>query len=258
MNVNSSLEQIGLAQNEITVYLYLLANGESSGTKIYKETLLDKSATYKALAQLESKELVIKNGDARNQAYRVTSKEKLNELFEKRKAEIDTNQQSLLQVFENIEKQSTDYYQRENVQIFSGIDAQVNYQKELIKGDVTVIRSLESSVTAIKNTGSLKKLDELYNWFIKARVDKGIAMRVLKTPEKDSLIYQFSNATLLKECREYGQKMELPASMTIFGNRVGFHTLKNGKYWAIIITDELISRLLANIFDEMWRQSTIV
>ena len=42
MEINKSLQELGLTQNEITVFLYLLSHGESLGSQIPSETQVEK------------------------------------------------------------------------------------------------------------------------------------------------------------------------------------------------------------------------
>jgi sugar-specific transcriptional regulator TrmB len=258
MNIKNSLEELGLSQNEITIYLYLLSKGESLGSQIYKENLIDKSAAYKAIAQLERRGLVVSLGESRNKLYKVTEKETIVELFEKKKQEIDQSKSSFLSAFSDIEKYSAEHYQNENVKIFVGDDAIERYHYELIRGDVSVIREIAASETAHLVAGDKKNLDKTMKWFIKERVSKKIAIRVMYDANAVPDEYDVSNESLYKECRRFAGTLTLTSMLTVFGDRVGFTTLKNGKYWALVIQDPLISALLASVYDSLWNQSNKV
>jgi sugar-specific transcriptional regulator TrmB len=255
MEINKSLEKLGLTQNEITVYLYLLSNGESQGNQLYKSNLLDKSATYKAIAQLLSRSLIITSGDSRNQIYKIAPKEQVLSLFEQEKKAIEESQSLFSKAFTDLEKYSAEHYQSENVQVFTGENAFESYHKEILRGDIEVFKTLTTSETEHTLAGGKHIVDKTNNWFIKARVSKGIAVHVLYDLVAIPDEYDISDSSKLKECRRYPCKMSLPAKLMIFGERVGFSTIKNGKFWALIINDKLIATMLTSVYDSMWSQS---
>ncbi|MDQ6984709.1 MAG: helix-turn-helix domain-containing protein [Candidatus Dojkabacteria bacterium] len=69
MNQIQSLEQLGLTENEIDIYRFLLRNEVSSGTDIYLSLSMDKSSTYRALKKLQDIGLVTVTGEKRNQLF---------------------------------------------------------------------------------------------------------------------------------------------------------------------------------------------
>ncbi|KKR05796.1 MAG: hypothetical protein UT34_C0002G0303 [candidate division WS6 bacterium GW2011_GWF2_39_15] len=255
MEINKSLEELGLSQIEIAIYLYLLSKGESLGSQIYKENLLDKSSAYKAIAQLERRGLVISSGDSRNQIYKVAPKEQILDLFENRKQGIEQSKTLFINAFADIEKYSAQHYQNENVQIFTGQDAHDRYHETILKGKFDLIRTIAASDTAQKAAGNKKLLDKTNTWFIKERVARNILIRVLYDKDTVPDKYDTSNPKLLKECRRYSERLNLSSMMSTFGDRVGFATIKNGKFWSLIIKDQLIVDLLNSIYDSMWNKS---
>ncbi|PIY17208.1 hypothetical protein CO112_01350 [Candidatus Dojkabacteria bacterium CG_4_9_14_3_um_filter_150_Dojkabacteria_WS6_41_13] len=258
MQLKKSLEELGLTQNEITVYTYLVSKGESYGNQIYKDNSLDKSASYKAITALISKGFIVSSADSRNQLYKISPKEKIVSIFKQKKAEVENSKLSFLTALADVEQYSADHYHDENVQVFTGADAIDRYHRELIKGDVTLIRDLAASSIALAVAGDKKQLDKTMSWFIKERVSRGIQIRVMYDKESTPDEYDVSNVSLLKECRRYQKILNHQSMFSTFGDRVGFTTLKNGKYWALVIKDPLIVGLLNSIYDAMWEESEIV
>ncbi|MBI2356741.1 hypothetical protein HYV12_01685 [Candidatus Dojkabacteria bacterium] len=256
MNIKNSLENLGLSQNEISIYLYLLSKGESLGNQIRKDNQLDKSTSYKAITQLLRKGLITSSGDSRNQKFKVAPKDVMLKLFDKQKAEIDDSKSIFLNAFADLEKYSADYYQNENVKIFVGSDAYTRYHKEILREEIETIRTITSSETAKKLAGGTGNLKEGNEWFIKERVSRDINVKVLYDISAIPDEYDVSNIPLLKECRRYSQKLNLESMMSTFGDRVGFATIKEGKFWALIIKDQLIVDLLNSLFESIWIIST--
>jgi len=258
MQLKKSLEDLGLTQNEITVYTYLVSKGESYGNQIYKENSLDKSAAYKAITALISKGFVVSSGDSRNKLYKISPKYQIVSLFEQKKAEVENSKLSFLTALEDVEQYSADHYHDENVKVFTGADAYTSYHKEMLRGNVETIRTLASSKVAEMFAGGKSVMEATNRWFIEERVKKNIAVQVLfdsvSIPEK----YDMTDLKLLKECRRYQKILNHQSMFSTFGDRVGFTTLKNGKYWALVIKDPLIVGLLNSIYDAMWEESEIV
>lgn len=259
MEIKKSLEKIGLTTNEITIYTYLLANGSSLGSKIHKETLIEKTASYKALAQLQRRGLVNAIGDSRNQLFQVTDKETAIKYFNEQEKELKKSKSDFLTAFDQIEKSSANYYQSENIKIFTGEDAYIYYHKEILKGSgVKQIRTLASTEVEHMLADGKEKVKNLNKWFIPERLRKNISIQVLYDKNTKPDEFDLSDKKLLKECRKYDQTMNLPSGMSIFGDRVGFNSIKNGKYWAVIINDAKIATLLDSMYDVIWNQSKVV
>src|SRR5690606_28402751 len=87
-SIEKSLQKLGLTPNEISIYIYLLKNGDSTGTEIYTDNELDKSSAYEALSNLNAKGLVYTLGQKRNQKFGSIPANKLIEIAEEKEKEL--------------------------------------------------------------------------------------------------------------------------------------------------------------------------
>lgn len=257
MNLNKSLEELGLTQNEITIFVYLLSSGIKTGNDIYKDNGLDKSSAYKAISQLLRRDLVITSGSQRNQKFQAVETEKVLKLFDEKKEEVEQSKNHFKNIIKDIEKYSADKYHNDNIKVFTGDNAYELYHKELLTGDVKLIRTISDSQKDHEFAGSQKLYGDMNSWFIPERVSKGIKIRVLFDKNSNPDETSKTNPKLLKEARKYNDELKLDSIMSTFGDRVGFSTTKNGNFWGIVIKDQLIVNLLNSLYDAIWSKSEI-
>jgi sugar-specific transcriptional regulator TrmB len=254
MEKMQSLQKLGLSKNEITVYTYLLTRGSSLGNEIYQENHLDKSSSYKALDGLIAKGLVYQIGQTRNRKFVVHGVGSLEKLYEQKQAEIDEIRSGLDDFIKNIDEVVEQSYKFNNITVYEGKDAYENWRNTRFtaKGGSTIrqLVSWELHSTYIKNYKSANS--DLVN----QRVNLGIKMRSL-IPQSEVITNPLDKTDLskLKEVRRIPGDFVVNSSFMTFNNKVGLLSRKNGRILGIIIEDSLVTSLLNNMFDFIWRQS---
>ncbi len=259
MDINTTLAQLGLTKNESDIYLHLLKKGQYSGASAYKELNLDKSSFYRSLNRLQAMNLVRIEGEKRNQKFFVEPVAQLVKIQQQKLSELEAAGQSLTNLAKELEAYASKSFLKNNIQIFEGANAYYEFMEQKLIGKIDIVRDITVGQSNLNSfAGSQAKYDKYVKDYIKRRVAKGIKIRMLVDDSIKPSKLQISNAKDLKEGRHYNGKLNIDCFLNVFGDRTGFMTEKAGKFWGIIIKDNLIAGLMAAMFDAIWQQSEII
>ncbi len=89
MDISNQLKTIGLNQSEITVYLFLLQNGESSPPIVSRETKIARTNCYNILNELVSKNLVEELYTGSKKIYRASEPASIVKYVERKKHAVE-------------------------------------------------------------------------------------------------------------------------------------------------------------------------
>lgn len=250
-----SLQSLGLTENEIKIYAYLLRVGEATGRAVVLSSNLDKSSSYRSLAELEQKGLIYRVGEKRNQKFLPYPADKLLSLQKQKEAEVKKNRRELESFIRDLKAYAKKQYKSSNILIFEGKkgyaawnDARL-YKKGTLIRELTTRRAIEPYVEDY-----YKYMDE----YIGKRVRKKIRMRVLFDASEQNDNIDITSKVLLKESRQLDYQLRLNAIMSTFGTKCGFYSGKDKNAMGIIINDSLITNLINSMFDYMWEHANPV
>lgn len=242
---------LGLTDIETAVFLHLLKNGKSNAPAIIQALSFDKSTFYKVVKELSNKGLISISGSKRSQVYEARLQE-----FKKQKEDeyknINITIEDLLKNYE------TGRFKDSNVQIFEGKTAYFDFMEETIRGDVKLIRNLDagSAVNAIFTGGKDKYLKYLSS-YIPKRLKKNIPIKIIVDSTVPNDQRDRTKPEKLKEARQFKKPLKFSCTLSTFGDRTGFLTLRNNTPWALIIKDPIITNVINVMFDVMWEVSTV-
>jgi len=252
MRYVESLQALGLTENEIKVYGYLLRVGEASGRAIVLSSNLDKSSVYRSIAELEHKGLIYRIGERRNQKFVPYSHDKLLNLQRQKEEEIQNNRRELEAFINDLQTYAKKQYKSSNVLIFEGAEGYVAwndarlYKKGSLIRELTTRRAIEPYV---------KDYYRYMDDYISKRIKKGISMRVLFDTSEENDRIDITSKKLFKESRQIESKLKLDAIMSTFGTKCGFYSGEDKNAMGIIINDSLIANLINSMFDYMWERA---
>ncbi len=257
MEINNTLAQLGLSKNEIAVYVHLLRNKSGMGAEGYRELNINKSSFYKALKSLETKNLVEVIGERRTQKFYASPTNNLKALHKNKTDEIMSLGKAIEDIVEKVSNSQENQYLSSNIQVYSGPDAYYTFMDQKIKNDVKLIRDITISTKQIHiMAGSKERYEKFVEQHINDRVKKGIKIKMLLDSSFDiDEKWQSSSSKALKEVRRYKGKLSGNSFLNIFGDKIGFMTIKANSFWGVIIKDVYFSSLLASMYDAIWEQS---
>jgi sugar-specific transcriptional regulator TrmB len=258
MNIEESLQKLGLTANEITIYIYLLRAGICNGSMIYKDNELDKSSAYEALSNLSKKGLIYAIGQSRNQKFGAIPADKLYELYLQKERELSQIRDGIGNFIKNIEEYSKQSYRNKNIRIIDGKDGFKKWawaRLDAPKG--SIIRDLSTDELQQSFTNNPKEYAEYSIQMPLERTKRGIYMHgfMKKSDIEKEIVPKSinkSNSQMLKEVRLLPEDINLDASIVTFGNNTSFLRKKDTEFFGVIIDDKFITNTINSIIDFIW------
>lgn len=254
MEILNNLQKIGLTKNEVDVYVFLLKNSATFGSDIHTTLGIDKSSCYRAINNLLKLKLIEKSGESKNKMFFINDSKNLDDLIDKKETEILSIKKSFRKLLSEIKKDKDGLYKQENIQIYNGIEGYKLFNEQRLRGNHKYVKELGTRLFIEKIISS----DEYYSYmnsYIKRRIKKGIKMHTLFDISEENDSIDITDEKLLKESRQYPNKLDLGAFITIFGNYFGYYTCKNNKFMGVIVFDPLLTRLIESMYDVIWSLS---
>lgn len=238
MDIEKSLKEYGLSENEVKIYLTLIKAGESTVQIIAKNAGLPRTTVYHILDKLLDKSLVGFVIKDYTKYFQATKPQKMLEILEDKKKMINEIIPELSSISETMIK-------KPDVLILEGLNG--------IKGVLQDLLKEENEILHYGDIISLQKvLQYAFPQYITERVKRKIPIRIIckkEDPHED----------LLKNSKkEYRKFVFIPntflfnASVFIFSKKVAILNLKKEPYYAIIIKNPDFYETQKNLFELLW------
>lgn len=242
---------IGLTDKESRVYRVLLDGGDLSAAEIINRTHLKRGITYNILYKLEKDGLVVQTSKGKKTHFRPESPQKLFDLLERKKAQVDYLSANFSQIlpklvsqyklsvgrptvryfegFEGLHKVFQDIYAEKSEPVYGAID--VDKIEEFSKGH-------SEGILIPSRLKSKLKVKVIFN-------DTPLAQKLHKLDGKQH------RESLLFDKKEY----PLPAEIESYQDKVAFMSFKKGEFIGLIIQNEdfaiTLGSILRFIFDHL-------
>ncbi len=239
MELEYPLQEYGLGEKEIKVYLELLPLGTVTIHEIVKRLGFPRSTTYHTLEYLISKGIVAKIVKKHVTYYTATEPEKLrDQLIEKRKL-IESILPELKEL-KSITKNPS------SVEIYEGF-----------KGIHTILADLVRVKQQVYYFGGYKKslsvLKHLPDYVRRSRIDKKIHAKMVYDPIDEPILHT-KEYQEVSELRFLNSMKDFPAMIFIYGDKVSMFTHKTDLI-GIIITNKDLAETMKTIFFMFWNQA---
>lgn len=244
MSMETTLGEIGFTKVEIKVYFQLLKLGKCKADEIIKKTGIYKSNVYHALYSLIKKgfigEITI-NNVRHFEAYGL---EKVFDVLDERKREIDKQKENIKSTIENVQKQEL-VKESEKINLYSGNGVKTilyDILKTLKKGD---------TIYSIGSRGDI--MFEFFEYyflaFIKQRVEKGIKFKGIFASD-DRKKYQ-EKIPKLTEAKFLNREDFSPMQIMIYENKVAIF-LVGIEMQVVLIENKNFAKNYINYFNYLW------
>ena len=238
MGINETLQEIGLNQNEVKVYLALLQLGSSKVSEIVIKTGFPRTFVYEISRSLISKGLVsyvIKSGV---RYYEAANPERL-------KSIIREKEEKLNQILPELKQLTKVVLEKPSVEFYEG--------KQGMKTILDDILSMKSSsiMYAYSSSKIFKFLQYAFPNFVKRRIKGKIWGKIIQ--EKNPELLKF-----LKELKKTYSEMRylsttFETSVFIYGDKVAFLTMREEEPVGILIKDKDIAATELKVFNFLWK-----
>ena len=244
MNNLTPLTAIGLSENDLQVYSFLLKNGESGAPKIKDELDLHPQLVYRSLDHLAEKGLISQYSRGTWKKYKAAPMTEITDMAADLKRSID---RSLEQLAQNIAKEENP----DHIRVYLGQDAFVKqtyeHAKIIPKGDNLDVMSSKKDFYEV--TGEdWKKINRLRN-------QRNLKMRLLSFPDlKQTEEEQFGRNDPNNEIRFISKDLDSPVAIAVGGNRA-LVSIWGQEMFVIVIDSPIFVADQKKYFELLWQKA---
>ena len=255
MMIQKFLKTLGLSENEIKVYLYLLTHGESIASIITKRLEMKRPTVYQTLESLENKELVqsfVKNKVAHFDA---VEPEDIVELCDQR-----VHQMKRI-------KEKADDLQTE----FKKLRDQGKMPKLEIRGKIKYYEGLDAITDLINETLEEKEKEQLcfglntfhtelsgddWSVYTKKRVKRGMKVKSIQPDTEEAVEYKGRDKDELRKTRLVPKdKFPGKSEINIIGDMVAMFTVEGDVPMGMKMYNKNLGQALRSIFKLAWERA---
>lgn len=247
MEINTFLEELGLAKNEIKVYLSLLKFGSTTTTRIIKDIGINTSKVYESLERLLKKGLVSYTIIKNKKHWNAENPEKINSFLEEEKNKIEKKKSEAKKIINDLKKIAELNETESEYKIYEGLKgiktARENVLNVLNKGDVFYL--ILSSYPDDDN------LHAFWEDFQERRAKKGIKYKAIFN-EKLKNIGKTRKKLANSKIKFIQSTFLSPTWTEIYGDSVAIGVLgKNPSMF--VIKNKDVSTGFLNYFESLWK-----
>ncbi len=244
------LKKLGLNQNEITIYLTLLREGKQKARELAKKTSLTRGLVYKALQDLENKQIIIRedNENAVSEFLPIHPNV-LKGLVEQKLKNITELKQSLLVELNNFTSLYNLGNNKPGIEFYEGLEG----VEKILDDSLTAKETILSFSDTVSIDENVSKINVLY---VKKRLHLKISKRILlpNSPKARNSVANKENAyTLYKFLPP--KNNPLYSTMQIYDGKISYITYKNGLLTSTLITDKSIYDMHKYSFNSLWEKA---
>lgn len=249
MAVTETLRKVGLADNEITVYLALLELGSSATGTIIRKSGLHSSRVYECLEKLQAKGLVSHVVKANRKYFEATNPGRLIDYLEERQKQIEEEKSEVKEILPGLiaKQKTTKSVQEASIYSgFKGIKALLeNLLDELKNGGEYYVFGAEGGMGEV-----LGPYTKIYQ---KRKAQYKIKSKVIFSEK-------LRNSLLLKE--QVGDMRFIPAEFVsptdtfIYTDKVIIFVWQEKPPFAVLIRNKSVTQSYKNYFKFLWQKAS--
>jgi len=238
------LKEVGLTNNEISVYKALLQLGSITAGPLTKKAGIHRSRVYEALNRLIDKGLVSHKTKANRKYFQAQNPETLLNILDERKQKLKRIIPDLLLLQQELpEKQEANVFEGYKG-LKSVFDNAINQMK---RGDEILVFGARSGQDISSETWNA-----FFSNFNKRRIKKGIKYKIIFNPDlRNSKVVKEFSKSKLTQVKFISQKT--PAGINVHGDNVAIIVWKKQPY-AFLITSKEVSDSFREFFRVLWRE----
>ena len=233
-NIKEVLQNLGLEEREIKIYLILIAKTSLTAMQISKETRIDRTTIYDILERLIDKGIVSSTIKNKTKHFNTLSPKKLLIYFKEKYSSLE----NILPQLNRLTKQTQEPI---SCELFQG--------KEGLK---TLIRDFVETKADYKAIGIRKEYEETLGYLTDQSVLKFNESNIKETAivERGVEFIPLKNGVY-----RYIDKKFLPPITTLIYNQVVIFFIWKEPYFAIRIENKDFAKLQEEYFEMLWKQS---
>ena len=249
--IDTTLGKLGLKDQEIKTFLYLLENGEQTAGILAKKTGLSRPSLYGFLKKLQTIGLVIESQKNSIKTFSASNKEKVKALLDERIDELEKGRSEIEKVFSEIKKEGASVNPK--FQLFEGREGLQNILKDvLLYRDIKTmsywpIKSIIDNVTAdfFKKLNADRIKQRIY---VRAIWPENQMVNIKKQP------FMGGGEKFYRETRIAPPQIAFSMGYWIYENKVAFISSKKEAFGFIVESREFVE-MLSSQWELVWNNS---
>ncbi|HAE36703.1 TPA: hypothetical protein DCX66_00235 [Candidatus Nomurabacteria bacterium] len=252
--IDKTLEKLGLKDEEIKIFLYLLENGEQTAGNLAKKAGLPRPSLYGFLKNLQKNGIVIESQKNGIKTFLTCKEEQIKNILDEKIKELEKGKNEIHNLF--FELQKGNIITSPRLQFFEGKDGVSHVLK-----DILLYSNIETK-TYWPIKAMLEILGEdFFRKLNKERIKRNIYNRAIWPQSQKVDIkkhpYLGVGENFLREIRLAPKEVEFSMGYWIYENKVVFVSSKK-ECFGFIIESKEFAEMLSSQFDSIWKQSKII
>jgi sugar-specific transcriptional regulator TrmB len=249
--IDTTLEKLGLRDEEIKTFLFLLENGAQTAGTMAKKTGLSRPSLYGFLKKLQNSGLVVESQKNAVKTFQASSKEKIQAVMNERIKELEKGKSDIETVFAELQKGAITSAPK--FQFFEGREGARHVFKDVLLYSNTETKSYWPIKKMIEVIG-----EDAFRYLNKERIKRNIYTQAI-WPEKQVVDikdhpYLGVGDDFLREIRIAPKEIDFSMGYWIYENKVSFVSSQKEAFGFIVESKELVE-MLSSQFDLIWKVS---
>lgn len=252
--INAVLNSLGFNEEEVECYITLLEQGTSTAGILAKKMGVPRPTLYDILRKLQDKGLLTQSiNDTGTRTFTALEPEKINQLFEQRKEQLDKNQDLFKQVLPDLMKKQPSKLLKPNFQLFEGEEG----VKHVLK-DMLLYSNMETmAFWPIKAMVEILSPD-FFRYHNKERIKNKLYTRAIWPQNQlvDIAEHPFLGVgeDFRREIRVAPAEIDFTMGYWIYGNKVAYISSRKESFGFILESAEHVE-MLRTQFEMLWKMS---
>jgi HTH-type transcriptional regulator, sugar sensing transcriptional regulator len=255
MLIESLLKNLGLTENEVRVYLYLVSHGESIVSIISKRLGIKRTAVYTILESLEEKDMVtdfLKNNVKHFDAIEL---EDIVELCEQKANDMNRLAKRAVKLKDEFKKireksQAPTLEVRGKIKYYQGMDAVTDLIEETVK------EKGEEQLCFGHNMYYCQMPGDDWANYIKKRVKNKMSVRSIQPHSNEAKEYKARDKESLRTTKLVpGDKFPDDCEINIIGDMIAMFTTKGSEPMGMKMYNKNMARTMRSLFELAWEKA---
>lgn len=248
--IEELIQSIGLTKDQVSVYLYLIRNGQMPANLLSRRLGITRTLVYKILDDLIQYSLVTKDESFKVTRYKANHPYSLREIAEKEKKIADELARKIEYVISPLVSEYNLQSQKPAVHFMEGLDG-VNFILE----DTL---SAKETIYMYTDTDTLEQeLLDVDEQYVKKRLKLGLAKKILmaKTPASEKYVSENQSELTQSKLISSSEIPHFYSFMYIYDSKISYVTYKENIYTSAIIYDASLYTMQRFVFESLWNNS---
>lgn len=241
-----ALQEIGLSNAEIKVYLALIKLGATTTGALSRETDTRKSTIYDSLSRLLEKGLVSYSMKGYVKHFEATDPERIIAFIEEKKRALAESEQRIARIIPELRSIQAFAKPQAEAHVFLGTEGFKTMRRDVLKNSDGELMML----------GAISREDKVLPYFYQQwtteRIKKKIKCRILHKKRAPETIIEKS---ALVQMRFLPKEIDNPVVINIYGDRTVSMIWKKDNPLCFMVINKEIAMAYKEYFDVLWRMS---